>query len=188
MVTILTAVYVLVCFGLIITVLLQSAKGEGLAGAFGGGGGVSGAVFGGRGAASFLSRATTVLAVMFMLLAIVLSFMGGGTTSIGGQSAVQKAAQQPTQAVPATDVPGAEPVNPAAEGLFEIVPGDDQSTTPAEDQTTAPADDQTTTPAEGLGATSPQFFEHGGNRGQGKRRFSECGHADTAVRASGFGG
>ena len=38
--------YVVVCFGLVITVLLQSSKGEGLAGAFGGSGGGSGAVFG----------------------------------------------------------------------------------------------------------------------------------------------
>ena len=60
--------HVIVCISLVLVVLLQSSKGEGLAGsAFGGGGGMSGAVFGGRGAASFLSRATTVLAIVFML-------------------------------------------------------------------------------------------------------------------------
>ena len=115
----LLSIYVVVCIGLIISVLLQSAKGEGLAGAFGGGG-VSGAVFGGRGAASFLSRATTVLAVLFMALAIVLSFMGPGTPGVaGGAAAVQEAAQSPTQSVPATDVPGTQPESPAAEELFE---------------------------------------------------------------------
>jgi hypothetical protein len=31
---------------------------------------------------------------------------------------VQKAAQQPQQSVPVTEVPGAEPVNPAAQELF----------------------------------------------------------------------
>jgi len=61
---------------------MQSSKGEGLAGsAFGGGGGggLGGAVFGGRGAASFLSRATSVLAIVFMLNCIALAVMSAGT-------------------------------------------------------------------------------------------------------------
>ena len=119
MYTILTLVYVVICFGLIISVLLQSAKGEGLAGAFGGGGGVSGAVFGGRGAANFLSRATTVLAVMFLSMAIILSFMSPKSSGVSsGPSAVQQAGSQPVQSAPATEVPGAEPVAPAGEQLF----------------------------------------------------------------------
>lgn len=69
--------HVLVCVALILVVLMQSSKGEGLAGsAFGGGGGaVSGAVFGGRGAATFLGKATTVLAIVFMLNCGALAFM-----------------------------------------------------------------------------------------------------------------
>jgi len=51
----LIALHVLICTTLIISVLLQSAKGEGLAGAFGGTS-LTGTVFGGRGAATFLSR------------------------------------------------------------------------------------------------------------------------------------
>ncbi len=82
-------------------VLLQSAKGEGLAGsAFGGGGGgVGGAVFGGRGAGSFLSKATTVLAVLFMVNCLSLAFMSSGAkVSVGGgddvtESAVTRQAQ-----------------------------------------------------------------------------------------------
>jgi len=72
--------HVIVCFGLIMVVLLQSAKGEGLAGsAFGGGGGgLGGAVFGGRGAGSFLSKATTVLAILFMVNCLSLAFMSSG--------------------------------------------------------------------------------------------------------------
>ncbi|UCC43863.1 MAG: preprotein translocase subunit SecG [Candidatus Zixiibacteriota bacterium] len=75
MFTILMVFHVLVCFLLIIVVLMQSAKGEGLAGGTAFGGAMSGAVFGGRGAATFLTKATTVLAVVFMLNCGALAFM-----------------------------------------------------------------------------------------------------------------
>ncbi len=82
--------HVIVCIGLILVVLMQSSKGEGLAGsAFGGGGGggMSGAVFGGRGAASFLSKSTTVLAVVFMINCAGLAFLSAGTrTSFSASS------------------------------------------------------------------------------------------------------
>ena len=97
--TTLIMLHILICVALIIVVLMQSAKGEGLAGAFGGGG-VSGAVFGGRGAASFLSRATTILAVAFMVSCLVLSVMSAGRSVLSGdetESAVTRAAQQAQQ-------------------------------------------------------------------------------------------
>jgi len=100
--TILLIVHVLICIGLIIVVLMQSAKGEGLAGAFGGGGGISGAVFGGRGAASFLSKATTGLAIVFMISCLGLSFMSSSKVMTGetaaGTSAVTEAAQKDLEA------------------------------------------------------------------------------------------
>ena len=66
--------HVLVCIALILVVLMQSSKGEGLAGtAFSSG--LSGAVFGGRGAATFLSKATSVLAIVFMFNCGALAFM-----------------------------------------------------------------------------------------------------------------
>src|SRR6266849_802914 len=66
----LTTVHVLVCFLLVVVVLLQSGKAADLAGAFGGAG--SQTAFGPRGAATFLSKATTWCAVMFMLTSIAL--------------------------------------------------------------------------------------------------------------------
>ena len=96
--------HVIIAAGLILVVLLQSSKGEGLAGsAFGGagGGGVGGAVFGGRGAGGFLSKATTGLAVLFMVNCIVLAFLSAGnrTASIAGgtddsESVVTQMAQE----------------------------------------------------------------------------------------------
>lgn len=86
MLGILLILHVFICIALILTVLMQSSKGGagGLGGMFGGaGGGLSGAVFGGRGAATFLSKATTTLAIAFMLSCILLTFAGSGGTSIG---------------------------------------------------------------------------------------------------------
>lgn len=94
--TVLLIIHILVCVALIIVVLMQSAKGEGLAGAFGGGG-ISGAVFGGRGAASFLSRATTVLAIFFMVSCLGLSLLSAGGRAVAtdvAESPVTKAAQE----------------------------------------------------------------------------------------------
>lgn len=53
------------CIVLIIIVLLQADKGEGLSGAFGSSG--AGAVFGKRGASGFFAKATAGAAVVFML-------------------------------------------------------------------------------------------------------------------------
>ena len=66
--------HVLVSFGLIVSVLLQSSKGGGLAGTFGGSG-ITGGVFGGRGAAPFLAKATTVCAILFMLTSLSLNYV-----------------------------------------------------------------------------------------------------------------
>ncbi|MFC1539455.1 preprotein translocase subunit SecG [Candidatus Latescibacterota bacterium] len=70
----LITLHVLVSIGLIVAVLLQSSKGGGLAGTFGGSG-VTGGIFGGRGAAPFLTKATTVLAIMFMLTSLSLNYV-----------------------------------------------------------------------------------------------------------------
>ena len=92
--------HVLVSIALILVVLMQSSKGEGLAGGTAFGGGVSGAVFGGRGAATFLSKATTVLAVLFMVNCGALAFMsaetriGGSSGDGSAESAVTRKAQE----------------------------------------------------------------------------------------------
>lgn len=62
--------HIIVCILLIIIILLQSGKSADLAGAFGGAGSQS--TFGPRGTASILSKATTVLAVMFMVITLLL--------------------------------------------------------------------------------------------------------------------
>src|SRR6202030_3058361 len=68
---ILVTLHVLVCFVLVIVIMLQSGNAADLAGAFGGAG--SQTAFGPRGAATFLSRATTWCAIVFMMTSLTLS-------------------------------------------------------------------------------------------------------------------
>ena len=68
---VLMTLHVLVCFVLVIVIMLQSGNAADLAGAFGGAG--SQTAFGPRGAATFLSRATTWCAIVFMMTSLTLS-------------------------------------------------------------------------------------------------------------------
>lgn len=70
----LTAVYVLVCLLLLLVVLLQQGKGGDIASAFGGGS--SQTAFGARGGATVLSKATAILAALFMVCALALAIIG----------------------------------------------------------------------------------------------------------------
>ena len=98
--------YVLSCFLLLLVVLLQQGKGGDMASAFGGGG--SQTAFGARAGATVLTKATTVLGVLFMLGAIVLGIMGrSGPGSVmggvGGPAPVQQ--QQTAPQPPSTPQP-----------------------------------------------------------------------------------
>ena len=73
--------FVPACILLPIIILLQDSKGEGLSSsAFGGAGGSMQSVLGGKGAATFLSRATTWLAIGFMIMALFLMRFYGETS------------------------------------------------------------------------------------------------------------
>jgi preprotein translocase subunit SecG len=118
---ILLVIHVIFALALIIVVLLQSAKGEGLAGAFGGGA-LTGAVFGGRGAATLLSKATSFIAVGFMVTSISLFLTFGLRSSGGPESGVLENLQEGGNQVappPATTIPGEMPAEgeiPATDG------------------------------------------------------------------------
>ncbi len=74
---------IIVSFLLVVVVLLQAGKGGGLAGSIGGGMGGGGAsVLGGRSASTFLTKATSILAVAFLLSCLVLSLTSKTTTSV----------------------------------------------------------------------------------------------------------
>ena len=125
-------IYVLVCFSLIGSILLQQGKGGDIANAFGGGG--SQVAFGARAGATLLTRATSVLAALFVVLSLVLTAWGqrGPGSVVGGVAAP---APPPAAALP---VPTPAPA----------------TTTPAPDA--APAQPATTTPPPVSGAKPPQ--------------------------------
>jgi preprotein translocase subunit SecG len=71
----LTVLQILVSVSLIALVLLQQGKGADAGAAFGSG--TSGTIFGSRGSASFLSRATAVIAAAFFFNSIALAYISG---------------------------------------------------------------------------------------------------------------
>jgi preprotein translocase subunit SecG len=116
MYTLLIVIYVFVCAALTIVILLQSSKGGGLAGVFGGGGAM-GAVFGGRGAATFLSRLTTILAIAFLSISLVISLINKGTVSASKSLVEQereKRRSMPAVGLPVVPTDGSEQLLPRA--------------------------------------------------------------------------
>ena len=113
--TILLVLHVIVALSLITFILLQQGRGAATGAAFGSG--ASSTVFGARGSASFLSRATSILAVVFFSNCLLLAFLGGqreGPTSIVEQIAsetvpVPEAAKAPAAGAPAPTATAAAP-------------------------------------------------------------------------------
>ncbi len=70
---VLIVIHIVVCVALIMIVLLQTGKGADMGAAFGGGG--SQTLFGSTGASTFLSKATTVAAIVFMLTSLALAYL-----------------------------------------------------------------------------------------------------------------
>jgi preprotein translocase subunit SecG len=68
--TIFNIFYVLVAIAMCVLILLQ--RGDGAAAGSGFGGGASATVFGARGASTFLSRSTAILAAVFFILSIAM--------------------------------------------------------------------------------------------------------------------
>ena len=71
--TILIIIHVIVCIALVMIVLLQTGKGTDMGAAFGGGS--SQTLFGSTGASTFLSKATTVVVIVFMLTSLGLAYI-----------------------------------------------------------------------------------------------------------------
>src|ERR1700691_940695 len=108
---VLVTLHILVCFVLIIVIMLQSGNAADLAGAFGGAG--SQTAFGPRGAATFLSRATTWCAVVFMMTSLTLSFKRATPQTSTGSILEQTSQPGTAPAKPVAAPPIQVPVQPA---------------------------------------------------------------------------
>jgi preprotein translocase subunit SecG len=99
-------------FGIIALVLLQRGKGAEAGAGFGAG--ASGTVFGARGAGTALSRATAILAGVFMITSLSLTYVGTRTvaapTSVLDRMAPQAPARPASAPVQQT---APAPANPA---------------------------------------------------------------------------
>jgi len=123
--TLAVVVHVLLAASIIGLVLIQRGKGADAGAGFGAG--ASGTVFGARGSGSFLSRTTAILATLFFVTSLGLSYLFAQSTA--PTSVVDRV--QPGQSVPAT-VPA--PASPPA-GLLPSVP---ESAPPAAAEEPAP--------------------------------------------------
>jgi len=90
-------VHIVVSLLLVVVVLLQSGKSADLAGAFGGGGTQSS--FGPRGAATILSKLTTILAVSFMITSLLLYILA--TNRVDADTVLTKGDTETAQKLPA---------------------------------------------------------------------------------------
>ncbi len=97
---VLTGLYVVVCLLLLLVVLLQQGRAGDIASAFGGSS--SQTAFGARSGATLLTRATSVLAVLFMLGAIGLAviYQKGPGSVVSGVKVPAAPAQPAPQPAP----------------------------------------------------------------------------------------
>ena len=106
MTVLLVILHVVVCVALILIVLLQTGKGADIGAAFGGG--ASSTLFGSTGASTFLSKATTVAAIVFMLTSLALAYLASYRPSSSVVAETPVAVE--TKAPEAAPAPGPAPM------------------------------------------------------------------------------
>jgi len=99
----LVIIHVIVCVALIMIVLLQTGKGADMGAAFGGGG--SQTLFGSTGASSFLSKLTTVAAVIFMITSFTLAYRSSNRTGSSIMTETKPPIEQNVPAAPEKGLP-----------------------------------------------------------------------------------
>jgi preprotein translocase subunit SecG len=111
MITGLSLLHILVCVALVLIVLLQAGKGASMGAAFGG---ASQTIFGSSGAATFLTKITTVAAILFMVTSIFLTMLSARRSS----AVLEETKTEVTETLPPDEpqtIPGAEERKPGTE-------------------------------------------------------------------------
>ena len=130
MITILLVILLVIAVAMIGTVLIQRSEGGALG--IGGGGGQGGGLMSARGSANLLSRATAVLAFLFISVCLILAVLTGGerkSTSVVEGEAVPAAAGE---------AESSGPVLPESAGELLVIPDREPAQTPMEDLPAAP--------------------------------------------------
>ena len=119
---ILTAVQLVSAFVIVGLVLLQRGKGADAGAGFGSG--ASGTVFGARGATTALSRATAVMAAVFMINSLALAYVGTRAPSQPQHSLLDEPADAKSKPAPAlgTQPPATPATAPAPAPVPEPAP------------------------------------------------------------------
>jgi preprotein translocase subunit SecG len=103
--SILMVVHILSAAFIVVLVLIQRGKGADAGAGFGAG--ASGTVFGARGASTALSRATAILAGVFMVTSLSLAYMGARVVQSEPDTVLDRLAEQ--ESVPAPAAPAQAP-------------------------------------------------------------------------------
>ena len=123
---------------LILVVLLQSGKAGDLAATFGSTG--SQTAFGARGAATVLTKATTVCAVIFMVTSLTLTIMFTKDTSGTVLEGMSLPEEVPVESpIDLSTAPAEQPVDgqPSSEEPGAVQPSDEQPSDPAAEEDSA---------------------------------------------------
>lgn len=131
MVTLFIVLLVLVCILLIAVVLLQASKGGGISSTFGGSNVT--AVFGSRRTSDFLSKATIVLASVFLVASLMLNIYISKSDGLE-ESVIQRSAGSQTLPPPNVplETPGQQPPGqqpPAGDQQNQTTPNTEQTPT-----------------------------------------------------------
>jgi len=123
-----TVIHIIACLFLIGVVLLQQGKGADMGAVFGGS---SSTIFGSGGAGNFLTRLTTIMAVVFMLTSLTLTYTGARRM---GSTVFDSA---PLPEAPPLEIPAQQPgrpaqVEPAAQAPAPAPAAEPQAAAPAQ--------------------------------------------------------
>jgi len=116
--TFVLVLHVVAAMGIVVLVLLQHGKGADMGAAFGSGS--AGSLFGSAGAANFLSRSTAVLAAVFFLTSLGLTYYSAPARTGGVTTGIEAPADKKNEAKPAAPAPSAPAPAAPAEKSSEI--------------------------------------------------------------------
>jgi preprotein translocase subunit SecG len=154
--------HVLLAVGLVGLILLQRGKGAEVGTAFGAG--ASGTVFGARGSASFLTRATGILAFLFFSMSLGLAFLSSRTAE-APKSILEAPAQQTAPAgdtsAPApegnsTSTSTPDAATPADGATSEQAPAENTAAPDAQQSQPTPSEESQSTPSDEDGKAPQQ--------------------------------